>query len=86
MAFPNMAIPRQQMIGGHCDISSKNKGTYILEAARYREWESRISVGVPGHYCWSLCHASNQGFMTSKPASVINDRAAQNDCDTEPPI
>jgi len=28
-----------------CDISSKNKGRNILEAARYREWESRISIG-----------------------------------------
>jgi hypothetical protein len=45
MAFPNMAIPRQQMIGRFCDISSKNKSANILESARNREWEDRISVG-----------------------------------------
>jgi hypothetical protein len=45
MAFPNMATPREQTIGRHCDISFKDKSTNIFEAARYREWESRISVG-----------------------------------------
>ena len=46
MAFPNKAIPRQQMIGRHCDISLNDKGTNILKPAGYREWKVEFRSGT----------------------------------------